>query len=71
MANGSTQAQRDYITSLVGRIGVPEALAAGAITTDMAINSGGQGGFRTARDVARHCSSKATASKVITALKEM
>lgn len=65
----STQAQRDYITSLLARVGVEQAYRAGALTIDQAIDQGARGGFRTGRDVARHCASKATASAVITALR--
>ena len=67
----STQAQRDYITSLLNRIGVKEAFEAKAITLNMAINSGAEGGYRTPREVARHCHSKQTASQVITNLKAL
>ena len=65
----STQAQRDYITSLLERIGVEAAYKAKAITFDMALDQGVRVGYRTPREVARHCHTKATASKVITALK--
>ena len=67
----STQAQRDYITSLLERIGVEAAYRAQAITVDMALDQGARGGYRTPREVARHCRTKAVASKVITALKAL
>lgn len=67
----STQPQRDYIASLLNRIGVEEAYEAGAITVDMAVDQGAGGGFRTPREVARHCHTKQTASQVIGALKEL
>lgn len=67
----STQAQRDYITSLLNRIGVEAALKAGAITVDMAIDGSTGTEYRTPREVARHCNSKRTASDVIGKLKAM
>ncbi|MCL2471313.1 MAG: hypothetical protein FWF25_06185 [Propionibacteriaceae bacterium] len=69
MTAATTQAQRDYITSLLQRIGVDKAFEAKAITVDMAIDQGASGGYRSPREVARHCNSKATASQVITNLK--
>lgn len=67
----STQAQRDYITSLLSRIGVEAAYQAGALTYHQANDQGRRGGFRTPREVARHCNSKAIASQTISALKAL
>ena len=68
---GSTQAQRDYISDMLNRIGVEAAYQAGAITCDMAVNQGFGGGFRTPREAARHCHSKQVASQTISALREL
>ena len=67
----STQAQRDYITSLLTKIGVETAYKAGALTIDQAIDQGQRGGFRTPREAARHCKSKMSASAAITKIKEL
>lgn len=64
----STQKQRDFITSLCERIGVEAAYKAGALTIDQAIDQGVKGGYRSPREVARHCSSKTAASAAITSL---
>lgn len=70
----STQKQRNFITSLVARVGVEEAFKAGALTIDQAHNQGRDRDvkpFRSPREVAQHCNSIEAASKAITALKEL
>lgn len=67
----ATQKQRDFITSLLNRIGVETAYKAGILTIDQAIDQGRKGGYRSPRDVARHTNKKQAASKTIDALLKM
>lgn len=70
MSSNSTQAQRDYIASLIERNGgVEVCYKAKALTYDQAVNQGAGGGYRTPREAARHCNSKKTASETINRLK--
>ena len=61
----STQKQRDFITSLCEQITVEKAYEAGCLTIDQAFDAGFKGGYRTPREVARHCNSSKVASETI------